>query len=440
MYMFHPAFGMAAIFAGIVLVIIAFLNEKFTNETLAEANGEAAWVNAYAGKNLRNAEVIESMGMMGAIRKRWEERSDKVLSLQGAASDSAGIFTTISKTFRMIVQSLVLGLGAYLAVKQEISPGMMIAGSILLGRALAPIDQMVGAWKGFSTARTQYGRLSELLENIPEDKERMSLPEPKGELSVEGILVAPPGSRTPTLKGVEFKLDAGEILGVIGPSAAGKSTLARAVLGIWPTMGGKVRLDSADIFSWDREELGPHIGYLPQDIELFDGTIAENIARFGEVNSDLVVAAAEQAGVHELILRLPEGYDTVIGGYSGALSGGQRQRIGLARALYGSPCLIVLDEPNSNLDEKGEQELLAALKRMKANGVTVVVIAHRPQVLLSVDKILVLADGLMKDFGTRDEVMSKFLKPTVAGQADQHSNAKAAPMQSVPGSAALPAG
>jgi len=410
MFMFHPAFGYVAIFGGVVLVTVAYANEKVTHKKLEDANTEAAWTSNFATKNLRNAEVIESMGMMGTIRSRWSKHSDRVLALQGSASDWAGIFTSFSKTFRIILQSLILGVGAWLAVLQEISPGMMIAGSILLGRALAPIDQMVGAWRGFATVRTQYGRLSTLLERIPTDKETMSLPDPVGRLSVESVIVAAPGSRTPILRGVSFALEAGESLGVIGSSASGKSTLARALLGIWPALSGKVRLDSADIFAWDREELGPHIGYLPQDIELFDGTIAENIARFNLVDSGRVVEAAKLVGVHELILRLPEGYDTVIGGNGGVLSGGQRQRIGLARALYGSPCLVVLDEPNSNLDDRGEQELVAAIQRMKAQGTTVVIITHRPQVLQFVDKILVLGNGSVVDFGVRGLILAKYMQ------------------------------
>jgi len=407
MFAFHPAFGLIAIFGAIVLLVLAYTNEKMTRKKLKEANGEAAWVSNFASKNLRNAEVIESMGMLSDIRQQWTDRGDKVLGLQTAASDSAGTITSISKSFRTILQSLILGMGAYLAVNQEISPGLMIAGSLLLGRALAPIDQMVGAWSGFINARTQYGRLNDLLEELPEDKPTMSLPAPVGVVSVEAAIVAAPGSRTPILKSISFRLEAGEALGIIGPSAAGKSTLARALLGIWPAMSGAVRLDGASIYAWNREELGPHIGYLPQDIELFDGTISENIARFTQVDAGKVVAAAQLAGVHEMILRLPDGYDTAIGVQGGVLSGGQRQRIGLARALYGEPKLIVLDEPNSNLDEPGEAALSQALAQVKARGATVIIIAHRAQVLRSVDKILLLANGKAEAFGPRDEVLAK---------------------------------
>ncbi len=414
MFLFHPIFGWIAIFGGIVLLALAYGNEKFTRKKLKEANAEAAWVNNFATKNLRNAEVIESMGMLSDVRQQWATHGNRALGLQTQASDWAGTFTSVSKSFRIILQSLILGAGAYLAVNQQISPGLMIAGSLLLGRALAPIDQMVGAWAGFINARSQFERLNTLLENIPEDKAVMTLPDPVGVIDVENIIVAPPGTRTPVLKGVNIHLDAGEALGIIGPSAAGKSTMARALLGIWPTLSGKVRLDGADIFAWNREELGPHIGYLPQDIELFDGTISENIARFKEVDAELVVAAAKMAGVHEMVLRLPEGYDTVIGGTGGILSGGQRQRIGLARALYGDPKLVVLDEPNSNLDELGDLALSEALQKLKARGVTAVIIAHRPQVLRNVDKILVLSAGVAEAFGPRDQVLAKYTQ-RVAG-------------------------
>lgn len=409
MFMFHFWFGVVAIVAGIVMVVLAYTTEKVTNTKLKDANSEANWVNNQINGSIRNVEVISAMGMIENVRNRQQTRANKVLFLQTDASRWAGILTTFSKSFRVITQSLILGLGALLALEQQISPGMMIAGSLLLGRALAPIDLLVGSWKGFTLARAQYERLGQLLQNIPEDEDTMSLPDPKGNLSVEGIYVTPPGSRTPVVSGVAFELSAGEALGIVGPSASGKSCLARALLGIWPTGGGKVRLDGADIFSWDRRELGPHIGYLPQDIELFDGTISENICRFGEIEPDKIVEAARLAGVHELILRLPNGYDTVIGGTGGILSGGQRQRIGLARAVYGNPKLIVLDEPNSNLDDQGERELVAALQRVKEHGSTVIVITHRTMVLMSVDKVLVMKDGAAVSFGPREQVLANLM-------------------------------
>jgi ATP-binding cassette subfamily C protein EexD len=420
MFMFHPLFGITAIVAGIVMVALAWITEKVTTNKLKDANQEANWVNNQINGSMRNVEVISAMGMLSNVRRRQQVRADKVLHLQTNASRLAGILSTLSKSFRVITQSLILGLGALLALRQEISPGMMIAGSLLLGRALAPIDLLVGTWKGFSVARAQYERLGQLLERIPADDETMTLPAPQGNVKVEQVYVTPPGAKAPVVKGVSFDLSAGEALGIVGPSASGKSTLARALLGLWPTGGGKVRLDGADIFSWEREELGPHIGYLPQDIELFDGTISDNICRFGERDAEKIVAAAQLAGVHELILRLPEGYDTIIGGAGGILSGGQRQRIGLARAVYGDPKLLILDEPNSNLDDQGEKELVAALQRVKAQGCTVIVITHRTMVLMCVDKVLVMKDGQAVNFGTRDQVLSALLPQPDARKTAQN--------------------
>lgn len=420
MFMFHPLFGLTAIVTGIIMVLLAYANEIVTSKRLKEANNEAAQINMRLNSSLRNAEVIEAMGMTKVIREGLQGMSDNVLMIQGEASKLAGILAASTKTFRLVVQSLILGLGAWLALNQEISPGAMIAGSLLLGRALAPIDMLVGTWKGFTTARAQYERLSKLLENLPPDVDRMRLPPPEGNLLLEQAYVTPPGAKAPVLKGITFQLAAGEALGIIGPSASGKSTLARAILGIWPTMSGKVRLDGADISAWNRTELGPYIGYLPQDIELFDGSISENICRFGEADPEKIVAAAQLAGVHELILRQPDGYDTVIGGTGGVLSGGQRQRIGLARAIYGNPKLLVLDEPNSNLDEQGEKELVAALQRIKASGCTIVIISHRTMILSCVDKLLVLKDGLQVSFGPRDQVLQALSQPDprrVAGVA-----------------------
>jgi len=414
MFMFHSWFGVAAIISGIIMVVLTYTNEVMTSKKLQEANALANRVSAQLGGSLRNAEVIAAMGMADDIRDRQESNSDQVLILQTEASSKAAIVSNISKSFRMIMQSLLLGMGALLALQGQISPGMVIAGSLLLGRALAPIDLLVGTWKSFSVARAQYARLGELLNTIPAEKETMSLPAPLGNLSAEQVVVVPPGSKVAAVKGVNLLLEAGEVLGVVGPSASGKSSLARALLGIWPAYSGNVRLDGADIAAWDRTELGPHIGYLPQDIELFDGTISENISRFGELSPEKIVAAAQLSGVHEMILQLPQGYDTVIGGAGGVLSGGQRQRIGLARAVYGNPKLMVLDEPNSNLDDQGEKELVEAINRFKEMGCTVIVITHRTMVLQSVDKILIMKDGVSAAFGPRDQVLASLM-----GQAKQ---------------------
>jgi len=410
MFLFHPWFGWFAVGCALVLVALAYLNEHLTNAALLEANKQNLTATAFTQKNLRNAEVVDSMGMLGMLRERWQAMNRQVLSLQGVASDRGGSIAACSKTFRLLVQSLILGLGAYLAIEQEITPGLMIAGSILLGRALAPIDQMIGAWKGFSAARGQYARLDALLKQVAAEPERMSLPVPCGEVSAENLVVVPPGAQKPVLAGLNFQVAAGDAVGIIGPSASGKSTLARALLGIWPAAQGKVRLDGADVFAWNREELGQHVGYLPQDVELFEGSINENIARFGPVDPVAVVEAARLAGVHELILKLPQGYDTVIGATGGGLSGGQRQRIGLARAVYRRPRLIVLDEPNSNLDDMGERALSEAIAKLRQAGCTLFVITHRTSVLNVLDKLMVLREGALAMFGPRDKVLAELNK------------------------------
>ena len=407
MFMFHEWFGWMAVGTAIILGILAVVTEKLTNKDIANATSLAGAGKGLVNKNLRNAEVVESMGMLEGIQEGWQKGTNKVLQLQARASSNYSMVSSISKTIRVVAQSLVLGMGAYLAVMQEISPGLMIAGSILLGRALAPIDLMIGSWKGFVSARGVYSRLNKLLLEIPKEEEKMSLPAPDGQITVDNIVVSAPGQRKPILMGVNFSLEAGESLGIIGPSGSGKSVLARALLGIWPAINGKVRLDGVDIFSWDRRELGPHIGYLPQDIELFQGTVAENISRFSVLSSEKVVAAAKLADVHEMILKLPQGYDTVIDAVGGVLSGGERQRVGLARAVYGDPKLVLLDEPNSNLDELGEMALQNALDALKEKKTTVIVITHRRGILSELDKILLMRDGRMLSFAPRDEALKQ---------------------------------
>ena len=417
MFMFHAWFGVAAIIAGIVMVILAYTNEFVTSNKMKDANSQSNQVSAELNSSLRNAEVIAAMGMADNVSRRQEQRADAVLRLQTNASKWAGVLTSLSKSFRLISQSSLLGLGAYLVIQGELSPGLMIAGSLLLGRALAPIDMLVGTWKGFSVARAQYDRLGQLLEAIPQEQDTMSLPAPAGHLVAEQVTVVPPGSKTIVVRGVSLDLQPGEALGIVGPSAAGKSCLARVLLGIWPTYGGEVRLDGASISAWDRAELGPYLGYLPQDIELFNGSISENICRFGNADAAEIVAAAKLAGAHEMILHLPQGYDTVIGGVGGILSGGQRQRIGLVRAIYGNPRLLVLDEPNSNLDDMGESELVEAIHRIKSQGCTVIIISHRTKVLSSVDKILVLKEGAPVSYGPRDQVLTSLIAPPSAQKA-----------------------
>ena len=416
MFLFHPWYGWVAIGSALVLLFLAYMNEKMTGKALGQANKENIAATLYTTKNLRNAEVIESMGMLNTLMHRWGMRQKNVLILQSQASDKGGIVSAISKTFRMLIQSLILGLGAYLAVNHEISPGLVIAGSVLLGRALAPIDLIIGSWKGFIAARSQYDRLNDTLDKLHAEPERMALPAPQGHVLVENLIVCPPGSKTPILRGISFGVPAGSIVGIIGPSASGKSTLARALMGVWAPQNGVVRLDGADISNWDKDQLGPYMGYLPQDIELFEGTISENISRFTDVDPEKVVRAAKTAGVHEMILLLPDGYDTVIGSEGVNLSGGQRQRVGLARAIYGSPRLILLDEPNSNLDEVGERALAAAIQELKLTGATIFVITHRTTILSQLDRLLVMSAGGVSMYGPRDQVMEELNKQQLAAQ------------------------
>lgn len=405
-YLVHPLLGLITLIGSLLLVGLGYLTEVTTRKPLAEANQASLTSGNFANNNLRNAEVIEAMGMLPAIRQRWFGNHLRILEMQTLASDRAAYINGATRFVRITLQSLILGAGALLAIKGEITPGMMIASSILSGRALGPVEQVISTWKQLLSSRTAWERLNTLLGDYPAHKPSMPLPKPVGMLAVEGASTNAPGSTIGILRGVSFNLSPGEALGIIGPSASGKSTLARLLVGVWPAMAGKVRLDGADIFHWNKEELGPWLGYLPQDVELFEGSIAENIARFGEIDSEAVILAAKQAGVHEMILRLPQGYDTHLSVDGGSLSGGQKQRIGLARALYGDPSLIVLDEPNASLDDIGEAALVQALIDLKRRGKTLVLISHRPTVLNMVDKVLMLRDGAMQMFGSRDEVFS----------------------------------
>jgi len=425
MFMFHPWFGWVATGSALLLLVLAFINERLTGPTLAQANKEHIGASLYTTKNLRNAEVIESMGMLETLMERWWNRQKNVLMLQSRASDKGAMISTLSRSFRILVQSLILGLGAYLAVDHQVGAGLVFAGSVLLGRALAPIDLIIGSWKGFIAARSQYARLNAILAKQQAQPERMRLPAPKGDVQVENLSVAAPGSNIPIIKNISFSVPAGCVVGIIGPSAAGKSTLARALLGIWAPLHGVVRLDGADISAWDKHDLGPHIGYLPQDIELFEGSVSDNIARFALVDPEQVILAATTARVHDMILLLPDGYDTVIGGDGVVLSGGQRQRIGLARALYGSPRLIILDEPNSNLDEVGDRALIAALHNIKLSGATLFVITHRTNIVSQLDRLMVMSNGGISLFGPRELVLNELNAQQTPKQAMQSDTAMA---------------
>lgn len=414
MFLFHPWLGWFAVFAASVALTLTMINEKRTKKTLEESGIYFQQSQSFIQASLRNSEIIEAMGMHDNIRKRWYARYVVFLNEQSKASDESGLWSNLSKTVRMLMQSLVLGLGGYLAITGEMTAGMMIAGSILMGRALAPIDLMTSTWKQFSSARSAYERLNKLLDAFTVVPIPTALPVPSGFIDIESVFVIPPEGKLPSLRGVSLSIKAGEVVGIIGPSAAGKSSLARAILGVWPLHSGKVRIDGAEIGHYDRSVLGACIGYLPQDIELFDGTITENIARYEDPKPEQVIEAAMSAGVHAMILQLPQGYDTQIGPGGISLSGGQRQRIGLARALYGYPKIMVLDEPNSNLDDVGERALLSAVEEMKKRQSTVILITHRPAILEVVDKIAFLRDGQLEIFGTRDEVMAAFArKPSV---------------------------
>ncbi len=431
LFMFHPVFGYFAIFAAIVLVSITIVNEYSTKERLLKANNLSRSSTLYVDSNLRNAEVINAMGMKGNIQRGWQEKYYGFLNAQNDASNKAGVWSNVSKSLRMLFQSLMLGLGGYLAIQNEVSAGMMIAGSIIMGRALAPLDLIINSWKGFSSARTSYQRLDSLLKDFPKDKEYMQLPAPEGEVLLEGVVVIPPGAKQPSVRGISMMINKGDVVGIIGPSAAGKSSLVRVILGLWPLASGKARLDKADVFQWDKELLGKHIGYLPQDIELFEGTISQNIARFSEVDSQKVVEAAKRAGVHEMILRLEDGYDTRIGAGGATLSGGQRQRIGFARAIYDNPVLVVLDEPNSNLDDQGEASLVQAIRSLKELETTVVIVTHRPTILQVTNKIAVVKQGLLEAYGPTNEVLSKMAAAAKAAKAPQ-SAPQVAPPKAAP--------
>ncbi|MCC6923215.1 MAG: type I secretion system permease/ATPase [Nitrosomonas sp.] len=430
-FMFHPWLGVFALVGTAVLIVLAYINEKISRKPLDEANTMAVVSTNMASNNLRNAEVIEAMGMLPNLQARWNKLHSRFLNLQAEASEKAGIVTAISKSATVALQSLMLGLGALLVLENQISPGMMIAASILMGRAIAPVQLLINVWKQFGGARSAYDRLTKLLEQHPAREPGMTLPKPTGAVSVENVTAAPPGSRVPVIKGLNLSLTAGEVLGIVGPSGSGKSTLARLLVGVWPAAAGKVRLDGADVYLWNKEELGPHIGYLPQDIELFSGTVSENIARFGEVDAGKVILAAQRAGVHQMILNMPEGYDTKLGDGGAGLSGGQKQRLGLARAMYDDPALIVLDEPNSNLDDVGEQALLNALIDLRKRRKTIVLITHRSSVISVTNKLLVLQEGVARLFGPTEQVLAELKKqqqaPQQSAQQKQPTPAAAQP-------------
>lgn len=427
-FLISPVLGWAAFVGAGVQVVLGWANERLTQPLLVAANHSAIQAHAHLDRLLRHAEVIASMGMQADIHRRWAAPQRQGMGLQALASGRAGTFQSLTRFVQNTLSSLMIGLGAWLLLNDELrgGPGMLIVGAMLGGRLLAPLVQLVSQWTLVVHGRDAWTRLDQLLQAHPLPKPAMPLPAPAGRLGVENLFVAPPGSAAPLLKGIHFALRPGEVLIVVGPTAAGKTTLARVLTGFWPVASGKVRLDGVDVHGWDKAELGPHLGYLPQRVGLLDGTLAENIARFGEVDLPLVRAAATAAGLHEAIALMPAGYATPVGRDGAALSGGLRQRVALARAIYGNPALVVLDEPNSSLDAAGDEGLTRAILALKARGTAFVVMTHRTSVLAIADKVLVLGDGAQKAFGGRDDVLAAAAKAS-APPASAPAASQAAP-------------
>jgi len=404
-FLLHPWLGILSLIFAVIQAALAWFGHRHTVVPAEEAAMAASDTNSYLQSKLRNAEVLESMGMIGNLQKRWNRQH---LGWMGKNTSAQGLVhrvTAWSKFIRYSQQSLALGAGALLVIDGQLSPGAMIAANVLMGRALAPIDQLVGTWRSFVTARAAFGRLEKLLLDYPERDPALSRVAPTGAITLRRVVASAEGRKTPILKNISFAVPAGTVVAVLGPSGSGKSTLARAMVGIWPDISGEVLLDDMPMERWDRTELGPHLGYLPQDVELFEGSIAENIARLGAIDSAKVIEAARCAGMHEMILRFPKGYDTPIGEAGGLLSGGQRQRIGLARAIYDEPALIVLDEPNANLDDAGENALMRTVQALKAKGKTVILITHRPGAIAVADRIIILRDGEIVAEGPKETVL-----------------------------------
>lgn len=421
LFFLHPFLGWVALAFTLVQLALAWFGHRNTVAPADAASKAGQAANLFLQTKLRNTEVVESMGMLGGLQKRWAERHAHYMEQQGASQALSHRISAISKWVRYCQQSFALAAGALLVIDGQLTAGAMIAANVLMGRALAPIDQLVGTWRGFLSARNAFERLESLLEAHPERDPALTRVAPRGALRLQQVVASAPGRKEPILKGVNLQADVGTVTVVLGPSGSGKSTLARVLMGIWPDVRGEVLLDERPLSGWDRAELGPHVGYLPQDVEMFDGTIAENIARFSDVDSEKVIAAARSAGLHEMILRFPKGYDTPMGEAGGLLSGGQRQRVGLARALYGNPAVIVLDEPNANLDDAGEAALMQAVREFKAKGRTIFLITHRPGAIAVADQLVVLQDGRVQAQGPRDAVLAQL-------QAHRQQPAQAAPV------------
>jgi len=410
--MMHPLLGLVALVGAFVILGLAVATEVVSRDLLKEAGGLTMQSNQFMEASLRNHEVLRAMNLADGLKKNWAEKRDPSVILQAHANERVGLLLGITKAVRFGLQVIMLGMGGWLAIDQQISPGAIVASSIIMGRALAPVEQAIGAWRQVVGARGAYTRLKVLIEEMPDVVPSMPLPRPSGDLIVNKLVAALPGVSDPILKGINFKIAAGEVLGIVGPSGAGKSFLARHLVGVRKAARGDVRLGGIDVAAWSDADRGLNVGYLPQDIELFSGTIADNIARFGEVDSTKVFEVAKMAGCHELILGLPNGYETIIGADGVFLSGGQSQRIALARAIYNKPVLTVLDEPNSNLDTEGEVALVSCIQKLKEAGLTTVLITHNIRLLKVADQIMVVKDGSVADMGSRDEVLKKFIRPS----------------------------
>jgi PrtD family type I secretion system ABC transporter len=428
-FLLHPLLGLFALGCAAILICLAFLNELLVKPPLSEANAASTRNYSFTEMSLRNTEVIRAMGMTATVAERWGRDRNRMLERQVVASDRGASMQGTIRFLRLTMQSLILGLGAYLVIEREASAGAMFAANILLGRALQPVEQVVGSWRSMVAVRGTWQRLRELFSVVPERQAGLSLGRPQGRLSVEALTYVVPGNPKPILRSITFALEPGEVLGVIGPSGAGKSTLARQLVGVLKPSAGAVRLDGADVGQWLNNELGHHIGYLPQDIELFSDTVSANISRFQQCPDEEVLRAARLAGVHDLVLRLPQGYDTSVGDGGAVLSGGYRQRLGLARAVFGDPRLVVLDEPSSNLDQDGDVALLNCISALKQQGVTVVVVSHRPSTIGVADKLLVLRDGVVDMFGSRTDVMAQLTEATRRPAAVQ---SQPGPVRAVP--------
>lgn len=421
LFVFHPLLGWASLVGAVMQVMVTAWNEHRSNSMLRDASRASVAAQSCVDETLRHAQVVSALGMQEAMHQRWQHWQSRLITMQAQASDVAGLFQALSKFLQLFLSSLLLGLSAYLVLQNALpgGVGLMIVASVLGGRLLAPLVTAVMQWRAIAQLRDAWVRLSALMKSLPAVPQSMPLPAPRGHLTVEGAWAVPPGSALPVLRGVQVSLPAGQCLAVLGLSGAGKSSLARLLVGLWPATQGKVRLDGADLFAWDKQELGPHLGYLPQDVQLLDGTVRENIVRFEDARLEDLEAVLQLTGLGDLVSQLPEGVDTLLGTGGVRLSAGQRQRVGLARALYGHPALVVLDEPSAHMDQEGEKHVLSALEALKSRGTTIVLMTHRNVLLSAADQLLILQNGAPQAYGPRDDVIRAMQKAASVGQPTQ---------------------